>query len=95
VSTPTNDRVEAQPSWPDGRVSWGSALRDAVRPPSLRRSAIAASVVGTTLLMVNLSGRLIGEPFTVGLALKVFLTYAVPWGNATVGIAMGLRGHGS
>lgn len=73
------------------RRSWGSALREAVRPPSLKRSVIAAGVVGTTLLIANLGARLVAEPFTIGLAVKVFLTYAVPWGNATVGIAMGLR----
>ena len=26
------------------------------------------------------------------LGFKVFLTYAVPWGNATMGIALGVRG---
>jgi hypothetical protein len=31
---------------------------------------------------------------STGLALQIFLTYAVPWCNATIGIAIGLREHG-
>lgn len=75
-------------------LSWTSALREAVRPPCLKRSVIAAGVVGTTLMVANLGGRLTSEPLTAGIALQAVLTYAVPWGNATVGIAMGLKDRG-
>jgi hypothetical protein len=74
--------------------TWRAALREAVRPRSLRRSGIAAGLVGTTLLLANLGGRLAEGSMSTGLALQIFLTYAVPWCNATIGIAIGLRDRG-
>ena len=45
-------------------------------------------------MVANLGDRMMSDPMTFGLATKVFLTYAVPWCNASVGIAIGLRERG-
>jgi len=79
------------PTSPDAGRTWGEALREALRPRALRRSALAAGVVGTTLLVANLGGELLTASMSMRLGVQVFLTYAVPWGNATLGIAIGIR----
>lgn len=77
------------------RPSWGRALLGAVRPHSLWRTIPAATIVGTTLFWVNLYANVRDDPFTWLLAMQIALTYLVPWMNATMGIAIGLRHAGS
>ncbi|GAA1587008.1 hypothetical protein GCM10009789_45690 [Kribbella sancticallisti] len=72
-------------------VAWSKALRGAVRGRSLVQTTLAALAVGSTLFMVNLYSQLREGPFTVALMARVFLTFFVPWLNATFGIAIGLR----
>jgi len=72
-------------------LSWPGALRVAVSGQSLRRTLAAAFVVGTTLTVANLGGSLLSEGLTAGISVKLALTYLVPWGNATFGIAVGQR----
>jgi hypothetical protein len=52
---------------------------------------VAALVVGSVLFMVNLYSQVRHGPFTWVLASRVALTFLVPWLNATMGIAIGLR----
>jgi hypothetical protein len=77
---------------PEHEVGWGQALRIATNRESLKRTVLAATVVGTTLVFVNLADLLTASSLAGWLGFKVFLTYAVPWGNATMGIALGVRG---
>jgi hypothetical protein len=72
-------------------VSWGTALRGAFRGGALAQSIAAALVVGSTLFMVNLLAEVREGPLTAGLLTRVALTFLVPWLNATIGIAIGLR----
>ena len=74
-------------------MSWRAALRAAVSFGSLRRTLLAAFVVGTTLFFVNLFAQVRSDGVSGLLALRIVLTYLVPWGNATFGIAIGLRGR--
>ena len=73
------------------RVGWGEAFRGAFRRGALMQSTAAAFVVGSTLFMVNLFAQVRTGPFTADLALRITLTFVVPWANATTGIAIGLR----
>jgi hypothetical protein len=72
-------------------MPWRAALRQAVTPRALRRTLTAAFVVGTTLFFVNLFGQVHDTRMTPLVAVRIALTYLVPWGNATFGIALGLR----
>jgi hypothetical protein len=47
--------------------------------------------VGPTLFVVNLYSSVRHGPFTLTLAGQIVLTFLVPWLNATMGIAIGLR----
>ena len=76
---------------PSPAKRWGPALRGAISPRSLTQTTVAALLVGGTLLMVNLYPALKDGPLTCRLAIQVFLTFFVPWMNATMGIALGLR----
>jgi hypothetical protein len=76
-------------------VPWGKALRGAVRRGSLAQTTVAALIVGGILMMVNLSSQLRQGPVTWVLVLRVALTFIVPWFNATMGIAIGLRKSGA
>ena len=72
-------------------VGWGTAFRGAFRPGALVQSTAAAFVVGSILFMVNLYSHVRSGPFTADLAVRITLTFVVPWANATTGIAIGLR----
>ncbi|MEU4097853.1 hypothetical protein [Streptomyces sp. NPDC026673] len=61
----------------------------------MAQTATAALIVGSTLFMVNLYAQVRGGPFTWVLAVRVVLTFLVPWLNATMGIAIGLRRPGA
>jgi len=74
-----------------GRVTWRAALLAAVSRRSLCRTLPAATAVGTTLFLVNLYSSVRSDPFTWVLATQIALTFLVPWLNATMGIAIGLR----
>ncbi|MEN4476892.1 hypothetical protein [Mycolicibacterium cosmeticum] len=74
-------------------TGWPSALRGAVRRRSVCRTVPAAAIVGSTLFMVNLFSSVRDDPFTWVQASQIMLTFLVPWLNATMGIAIGLR-HG-
>lgn len=73
------------------RVGWGAAFCGAFRPGALLQSTLAAFVVGSILFMVNLYLHVRSGPFTADLAIRIALTFVVPWANATTGIAIGLR----
>jgi hypothetical protein len=73
------------------RVPWSRALRGALRGRSIVQSATAAMTVGSILFMVNLYSHVRDDPFTWALATRIVLTFFVPWLNATLGIAIGLR----
>ncbi|MBB5166304.1 hypothetical protein [Mycobacterium sp. AZCC_0083] len=75
-------------------TGWRHALLGALRRRSLYRTIPAAAIVGVTLFMVNLYASVRNGPFTTMLAIQIALTFVVPWLNATMGIAIGLR-HGS
>ena len=81
----------AAPSASAAPGRWAPALRGAVSRRSLMQTSVAALLVGGTLLMVNLYSALRDGPLTWRLAIQVFLTFFVPWMNATMGIALGLR----
>lgn len=66
----------------------------AVRRRSLYRTVPAAIIVGTTLFMVNLYSTVRTGPFAWHLVGQTTLTFLVPWLNATMGIAIGLRSGG-
>ena len=76
-------------------ISWAAALRGAVRRASLAQTTVAALLVGGTLLMVNLYSELKEGPITWNLLFRVALTFLVPWLNATMGLALGLRKSGA
>jgi hypothetical protein len=76
-------------------TTWASALRGAFRYGALAQSTLAALVVGSTLFAVNLLAEVREGPLTAGLLTRVALTFLVPWLNATVGIAIGLRKSGA
>ncbi|MGW2047692.1 hypothetical protein ACWCPF_21290 [Streptomyces sp. NPDC001858] len=71
------------------------ALRGAVRGRALGQTIAAALAVGSTLFMVNLYSQVVDGPFTWALTLRVALTFLVPWLNATLGLAIGLRKAGA
>jgi len=70
---------------------WRHALRGAIRTKALSRTMPAAFIVGSILFMVNLYSAVRTGPLTWMLAVQITLTFLVPWLNATVGIAIGLR----
>jgi hypothetical protein len=72
-------------------MTWRAALGAAVSGRALRRTAVAAMIVGTTLFLVNLADAVHHGPMTWQLCTKILLTYVVPWANATFGIAIGFR----
>jgi hypothetical protein len=62
----------------------GRCWRCAIRyPPMLRRSARIALVVGTLLALINHGDQLLRGRVTVAIALKIALTYTVPFAVAT------------
>ncbi|CNG70839.1 Uncharacterised protein [Mycobacterium tuberculosis] len=75
------------------RMPWCAALRQAVMPRAQCRAMAAAFVVGTTLLSVDVVAQGHDAHLTPIATLRIVLTYLVPWGNATFGIALGLRDH--
>jgi hypothetical protein len=75
-------------------LRWRDALVGALHRRSLSRTIPAATIVGSILFMVNLYSSVRDGPFTWVLAAQITLTFLVPWLNATMGIAIGLR-HGS
>jgi hypothetical protein len=72
-------------------VGWVQALKLATNRQSLTRTILAAAVVGTLLTIVNLAGRTVPGHLTTPFLVRMLLTYLVPWGNATLGIAIGVR----
>ncbi|MFJ4466924.1 hypothetical protein ACIP2X_05300 [Streptomyces sp. NPDC089424] len=72
-------------------VPWSVALRGAVRGGALLQTIVAASSVGSVLFMVNLYTQVRQGPLTWALAARIVLTFFVPWLNATLGLALGLR----
>lgn len=72
-------------------ITWATALRGAFRYGALAQSTLAALIVGSTLFTVNLLAQVREGPVTAGLLTRIGLTFLVPWLNATVGIAIGLR----
>ncbi|MFJ4848677.1 MULTISPECIES: hypothetical protein [unclassified Streptomyces] len=76
-------------------VAWSVALRGAVRGRAVAQTSAAALAVGSTLFMVNLYAQVREGPLTWTLAVRIALTFLVPWFNATTGIALGLRRPGS
>jgi hypothetical protein len=85
--TVTHGEGRSQPP----RLPWHQALLGAVQRRSLYRTVPAALIVGTTLFMVNLYSTVRAGPFAWHLAGQITLTFLVPWLNATMGIAIGLR----
>jgi hypothetical protein len=59
---------------------WRCAIR---YPPMLRRSAWIALVVGTLLALINHGDHLLRGHVTLAIALKIALTYTVPFAVAT------------
>ncbi|MGW1726434.1 hypothetical protein ACWCQK_26290 [Streptomyces sp. NPDC002306] len=57
----------------------------------MAQTTTAALIVGSTLFMVNLYSQVRDGPFTWVLAMRIALTFLVPWFNATMGIAIGSR----
>lgn len=76
-------------------VAWSAALRGAVQGRAMAQTTVAALIVGSTLFMVNLYSQVRDGPFTWALTARVALTFLVPWFNATMGIAIGLRKPGA
>ncbi|MFG2475535.1 hypothetical protein [Streptomyces fagopyri] len=89
MSLPEQDPEAKAPA-----VAWSVALRGAVLGRSLAQTTTAALLVGSTLFMVNLYSQVREGPFTWALAIRMALTFLVPWFNATMGIAIGLRKPG-
>jgi len=58
---------------------WRCAIR---HRPVLGRSARIAVVVGTVLALINHGDRLLGGPVTGAIALKIAITYTVPFAVA-------------
>lgn len=75
-------------------VTWSEALRGAVRGRAMAQTTVAALTVGSILFMVNLYSQIRQGPFTWALTVRTALTFLVPWFNATMGIAIGLRKPG-
>ncbi|MET9880743.1 hypothetical protein ABZZ36_40000 [Actinacidiphila glaucinigra] len=61
----------------------------------MAQTTTAALIVGSTLFMVNLYAQVREGPFTWAFAARTALTFLVPWLNATMGIAIGLRRPGA
>lgn len=76
-------------------VAWSVALRGAVEGRAMAQTTAAALVVGSTLFMVNLYSQVRDAPLTWALTVRIALTFLVPWLNATMGIALGLRRPGA
>ncbi|MEV7992096.1 hypothetical protein AB0O67_09300 [Streptomyces sp. NPDC086077] len=76
-------------------VPWSAALRGAVRGRSLVQTTVAALAVGSVLFMVNLHSQVQQGPITWALTSRIVLTFLVPWLNATLGLAIGLRKSGT
>lgn len=83
------DEVRDREADPD--MSWSAALHGAVRGRSLVQTIGAASAVGSVLFMVNLYAQVRQGPLTWALTARIVLTFLVPWLNATLGLAVGLR----
>ena len=60
-------------------------------PSVLRRSLITAAIVGTVLTVINQGDRILSGEFTPGMALKMGLTYCVPFAVSTSGALGALR----
>lgn len=70
----------------------GLCLRCALRDPALlRRSLRVALVVGTLLTLINQGPTLWSQPVTAGLAVRIGLTYVVPFCVATYGALSNAR----
>lgn len=71
-------------------ASW---LRDAARPPVVRRALLTSLVVGSILVLINRAGASIGAGLTTGDLLPIGLTYAVPYLVSTVSSVAAARGR--
>jgi urea transporter len=79
------------PSEAGGAVCcWRCAIR---YPPMLRRSVRIALVVGTLLALINHGDSLLQGRVTTTLALKILLTYTVPFTVATWSALVNSRGR--
>ena len=74
----------------DDRQGAPGLLARATSREALRTSLPAAFLVGTTLTIVN-SWTRITHGIDASVALRVAMTYLVPWGNATYGYLRGER----
>ncbi|MED7822091.1 hypothetical protein [Streptomyces chiangmaiensis] len=88
-------RPEGEPRPESPGVTWSAALHGAVRGRALGQTTTAALTVGSILFMVNLYSQLVDGPLTWAFTLRVVLTFLVPWLNATLGLAIGLRKAGA
>jgi hypothetical protein len=66
-------------------------VRLALSRAALRRTVPAMLVVGSVLTLVNSGSRLADGDVDGWLLVKVFFTFAVPFGNATYGFVSGVR----
>lgn len=61
----------------------------------VRRAAFVAIVVGTLLNLINNAGVFLGEALTLVLAVKICLTYLVPYGVSSYSQVFGVPSAGA
>ena len=72
-------------------MSVGEALRIVLRPEHLRQTVTIALVVGTVLAAINHADVILRGDATTGTALKIALTYCVPFVVSNLGLLAGKR----
>ena len=73
------------------RSSRGSWIATALEPPVVRRSLRVAAVVGTLLVAINYTDRVLSGALVRADYLKMALTYLVPYGVATYAAVQTIR----
>ena len=72
-------------------MTFREALRIVLRPEHLRQTVTIALVVGTVLAAINHADVILRGDATTGTALKIALTYCVPFIVSNLGLLAGKR----
>lgn len=82
--------VPSRPTW----ATWREALRVCAYPPHLRKTVRIAAIVGTILFGINQLDVVLSGGATMGVWLKIGITYLVPFLVSNWGILVATRRPG-
>jgi len=94
MPTDEPDAARTPPGYPAEPPQPSSFLRLVVRRDVVRRSLKYAASIGTILALINHFDLLAGVEFTPMRAIKIALTYCVPYAVTTVASVQALRSEG-